>query len=111
YGFLWRANRKYLRAHVASYELHVGPVPDGLVLDHLCRNRACINPSHMEPVPNRVNVLRGEGPTAVNARKTHCVNGHEFSAENTHIRPTGWRECKTCKRRQNRASKERVRNG
>jgi hypothetical protein len=85
-------------AHVVSYERHVGPVPEDLQLDHLCRVRACVNPAHLEPVTLAVNVLRGIGPSAVNARKTHCKRGHEFSPENTHITTDGKRVCRACKR-------------
>jgi hypothetical protein len=86
-------------AHRIAYELYVGPIPDGLYIDHLCRNRGCVNPAHMEPVPNRVNILRGEGITAEQARQTHCKRDHEFTAENTYRIPsTGSRVCRTCKR-------------
>jgi hypothetical protein len=69
--------------------------------DHLCRNRACVRPNHLETVGNRINVLRGANPAAVNARKTHCVHGHEFAPDNTgsrlkNGRPT--RDCLTCKK-------------
>jgi hypothetical protein len=63
-------------AHRAVYELLVGSIPEGLTLDHLCRNRICVNPQHLEPVSMRENVLRGIGPTAVNAAKVHCAYGH-----------------------------------
>ncbi|WP_448223723.1 HNH endonuclease signature motif containing protein [Gordonia iterans] len=66
------------RAHRVSWELKNGPVPEGLVLDHLCRNRACVRPDHMEPVPNRTNVLRGEGVSAAFASRTHCSYGHKL---------------------------------
>lgn len=80
-----------------SWELHRGPITDDMEPDHLCRNRACVNPDHLEPVTHRVNVLRGESPTAINARKTHCRRGHEFDSENTYITPsTGGRNCRTC---------------
>ncbi len=82
YGRIWvNGQRKY--AHVAAYEQIHGHVPEGLVIDHLCRNRSCVNPAHLEPVTNRENVLRGNGITAVNARKTHCVHGHPFDDVNT----------------------------
>lgn len=83
-------------AHRAAWELVNGPVPIGLVLDHLCRNRACINPSHLEPVTQRENTLRGEGNAAKNARKTHCKNGHPFEGDNLYVSPRGKRTCLTC---------------
>ena len=88
------------RAHRVSYQMHVGLIPNGLTLDHLCRNTACVNPAHLEAVPHRINVLRGIAPVAINARKTHCVNGHEFTPENTWKR-NSWsrgRVCRTCAR-------------
>lgn len=84
-------------AHRLVWEECFGPVPDGLVLDHLCRNKICVNPEHLEPVSQRRNVLRGIGPTAENARKTHCIHGHEFTDENTLAQPSG-RLCRECKR-------------
>jgi len=76
--------RKY--AHRLSYEQFVGPIPEGLELDHKCRTRCCIRPDHLEPVTTTVNVLRGEGLAARHARKTHCANGHLLSGENVKIR-------------------------
>lgn len=70
-------------AHRVAYELEVGPISAGLVIDHLCRNQHCVNPSHLEPVTIRENTLRGVGPTAINAHRTHCTNGHEFTEKNT----------------------------
>lgn len=87
---------KVVRAHRFAYEHFKGPVPDGLEIDHLCRNRACVNPDHLEAVDRRVNVLRGVSPAAVNAVKTHCVHGHEFTPENTYIEGAGKRKCRTC---------------
>lgn len=85
------------RAHKVAYEVFIGPVPEGLVLDHKCRVRHCVNPWHLEPVTNKENVMRGKGACALNARRTHCINGHEYSAENTAVR-NGVRNCLTCER-------------
>jgi HNH endonuclease len=85
-------------AHRVIYELLVGPIPDGLEIDHLCRNRGCVNPGHMEPVSKRVNLLRGLGVGARNAAKTHCPRGHAYDAANTYISRDGKRVCRTCHR-------------
>jgi hypothetical protein len=86
------------RAHRVAYELLAGPIPDGLELDHLCRNRLCVNPEHLEPVTHRENVLRGDAPPAANVSKTHCPRGHELTPENTYTRRgrPGGRECRAC---------------
>lgn len=98
YGYVAH-NGKTTQAHRAVYEELVGPIPSGLQIDHLCRNRSCVNPKHLELVTQRVNILRGEGLTAQNARKTHCAKGHEFSTANTyHRKSNGVRECAACRR-------------
>ena len=92
-------NGKNIHAHRAAYGLFKGPIPEGLTIDHLCRVIRCVNPGHLEAVTNKENVLRGNGPTAINARKTHCKRGHSLSGDNVYIQSfTGQRNCKTCKR-------------
>lgn len=95
-------------AHRYAYEISVGAIPDGLQLDHLCRNRRCVNPAHLEPVSQRENLLRGEGFAGTNARKTHCKRGHEFTPENTRLRPGG-RDCRACARAHDRKRRPRKR--
>lgn len=84
-------------AHRVVYEFLIGKIPEGLQLDHLCRNRACVNPMHLEPVTARINRNRGR---FYNAEKTHCKWGHEFNKENTYINPKNQRRtCIHCKRK------------
>jgi len=85
-------------AHRVSYQIFVGPIPAGLTIDHLCRNRRCINPDHLEAVTPRVNVLRGDTIVAANASKTHCPKGHELAGDNLYLAPSRRRYCRTCQR-------------
>jgi hypothetical protein len=99
YGRLWCSDRRrHVPAHRYSYEHYIGPVAPELVMDHLCRNRACVNPYHLEPVTDRVNVLRGIGPTAQFARSTVCQRGHEKVPANLYVRPDGTACCRRCVR-------------
>ncbi len=85
YGTFWiDGGTQY--AHRLAYEWVVGPIAPGLQLDHLCRVRECVRPDHLEPVTGRVNILRGVGPAAINARKTHCPQGHPLSGDNLYAR-------------------------
>lgn len=103
YGSLKVGGRNGVRiyAHRLAYELFAGQIPEGLELDHLCRNRRCVNPAHLEPVTRSVNTLRGIGPLmlgAINGAKQACKNGHAFDEENTYLRPGGGRTCRECQR-------------
>jgi HNH endonuclease len=99
YGWFGLAHRKNVKAHRYAYELLVRQIPPGLTLDHLCRNPSCVNPAHLEPVTVKENVLRGDGRTAINARKTHCPAGHAYDVANTYVDRHGSRECRACHRR------------
>lgn len=97
-----RVDGKILKAHRVAYELFVGPIPEDKELDHLCRNRVCVRPDHLEPVTRSENLKRsplvGKHPNQ-HANKTHCKHGHEFTTENTYLKPDGkGRECKACRR-------------
>lgn len=97
YGRYQPTGGRLAQAHRFAYESAVGPIPDGLVIDHLCRNRGCCNPAHLEPVTNRENILRGVGLSAMHSRKTHCVHGHELTGANVLVKYRGGLPSRTCR--------------
>jgi hypothetical protein len=104
YGKFGMGHGGWDRAHRVAYSAFIGPIPDGLTIDHLCRNRACIEPTHLEAVSKRTNTLRGISPAAIHARKTACHNGHEFTEENTYIEiGNSARHCRQCRRDRGKA--------
>lgn len=119
--WLWTANahaqgygkikiaKKTMLAHRVSYELYVGKIAKGLHIDHLCRQPACVNPYHLEPVTKKENTLRGVGPSAQNAKKTHCKRGHELTSQNMYSYSTTRRICVACSREQDSKRKRAYR--
>lgn len=107
YGKAWDGTQD-VKAHRMAYVLAAGSIPDGLQIDHLCRNRACVSPAHLEPVTGQENLMRGDTHQARNAAKTHCDQGHEFTPENTRVHaptkkyPNGRRSCRACHRQWSR---------
>jgi hypothetical protein len=97
YGHIWWQGRLW-GAHRVAYTLHVGPIPGGLHIDHLCRNTLCVNPAHLEAVPQRINTLRGIGPSARGAQATRCPQGHAYDDANTYRDARGRRNCRSCNR-------------
>jgi len=108
YG-LFSVGHKQIYAHRFSYQLHKGPIPEGLILDHTCHgadaacpsgngclHRRCVNPDHLEAVLPVQNVYRGNTLAAENAAKTQCPAGHPYDNDNTYVTPQGWRVCRRC---------------
>jgi hypothetical protein len=99
YGKL-SVNRRNTYAHRLAWEYLRGPIPDGLVIDHLCRNPSCVNPAHLEPVTQQVNTQRKVMPVKPDAPpKTHCIHGHNLSGSNLYIAPSGVQSCRECRSR------------
>lgn len=91
-----------------AYIALVGPVPDGLVIDHLCRNRGCVNPDHLEAVTQQVNAIRGIGPAARNAKAVECIDGHALSGANLYVTKDGRRQCRECRAKASRNWRKKV---
>ena len=106
YGKLTRGRRGegLVYAHRLAYELFVGPIPEGLTIDHLCRTPACVNPQHLEPTTMRENHLRG----IHNGGKTHCPQRHIYDERNTYYASNGDRHCRACGRTQARLRRKTV---
>ena len=113
YGYFGVERGRCQLAHRWAYESAHGLIPIGLVIDHLCRNKACVNPAHLEAVTQSVNVLRGDSPAtirALRAGQTHCRRaGHEYTPENTYRDKRGRRACKECARTGDRERKRALR--
>lgn len=98
FGFFDRSTGQggHVQAHRVAVTLARGPIPEGLTVDHLCKNKVCVNPAHLEVVTAAENALRGDGPPARNARKTHCIRGHPLITGNIYGAKQGRRRCRRC---------------
>lgn len=110
YGIFRRADGTNVRAHRWAWEAIVGPCPEGLEPDHLCRNPACVNPAHLEWVTHQENNRRGQpGRRVWRRERTHCKHGHEFTDETTYVLPsTGERRCRPCRNDSDRRRRQRT---
>lgn len=108
YGTVRFDGRKWL-AHRVTFTLLVGPIPEGLVLDHLCRNRGCVNPDHLRPCTQRENTHApgSESIAVAHAARTHCPRGHAYAGRNLYVNPQGSRECRTCNGENTRRYRQR----
>lgn len=108
YGIVRREGRR-IRVHRYAWELLVGPIPAGLVIDHLCRVKLCVNPDHLEPVTQQTNMHRAMVPSLIAHRKGQCTKGHPLNVPDNYVRPDGYISCRTCRREYHRAYYHRAR--
>lgn len=107
YGRFWRLEGSR-RAHVVSYEMANGPVPEGMILDHLCRSPGCVRPDHLEAVTQKENTRRGN-LNADKMARTHCPQGHPYAGKNLWLRSSGQRRCRACECERSREYQRRRR--
>jgi hypothetical protein len=108
YGQVWNGFRTE-QAHRVTYKLYIGPIPEGHEIDHICRNRGCVNPAHLRCVTHKENIRCSGAIMGDNARKTHCKRGHPLSGDNLKVCQDGARQCRTCLRMHARNAKARRR--
>ncbi len=102
YGRFWLRGRLWM-AHRLAFEIVNGPVPEGLVVHHVCGETLCVRPSHLKAITHKENLLSSARTLAgINARKTHCPQGHPYEGGSLYISPDGWRSCRACRPAANR---------
>ena len=101
FGYGYFFNKKMVRSHRFSYELHKGKIPEDKEIDHICKNRRCVNPEHLEAVTRRENIRRSDNFISKEMNVTHCPHGHEYNEENTYLNKNK-RYCRICRYERNK---------